>query len=241
LSTHPDVGTRVAEMEARLQTMPPAIRDRKDDNARFLRVKTLVIARHEDPGLAASRFDKAPANDAVAQMGKGILAARRNRVPEADEAFSKALALAPGDALIWRETGRFYYVTGDKRATRALRASLDIDPRDVMTQFFYARALDASGNKREAQEYYARVLQAVPEDSEVHYVYGRSLGESGRNFPAYLHLAYSAVYENNARKARAMLRQARAAARTPEDKTALDRLEGIIKERSEFWSEKETL
>ncbi len=186
-------------------------------------------------------FDKAPANDAVAQMGKGILAARRNRVPEAEDAFNKALALAPHDALIWRETGRFYYATGDKRAAQTLRAALDRDSRDIMTQFFYARTLDASGNKGEAQEYYAKMLQAVPEDSEVHYVYGRSLGESGRNFPAYLHLTYSAVYENNARKARGMLKQARAAARTPEDKAALARLEGVIRERSEYWSDKEML
>jgi len=241
LSTHPDVATRVSEMEARLQTMPPAVRERKDNDARFLRVRTLITARYEDPDLAAGRFAKSAANDAIVQMGKGILAARRNRVPEADAAFSKALALAPGDALIWREAGRFYFTTGDKRAAQTLRKSLELDPRDIMTQFFYARTLDAAGNKSEAQEYYVQVLRVLPEDSEVHYVYGRSLGESGRNFPAYLHLTYSAVYENNVRKAKTMLKQARAAARAPEDKAALERIEGVIKERSEYWSDKEML
>jgi predicted Zn-dependent protease len=241
LSTHPDVGTRIAEMAARVQTLPPSIRNRKDDDARFLRVKALIVARYEDPDMAAQRFAKAPENDAVSQMGKGILAARRNRVPEADAAFGKALALAPDSALIRREAGRFYYTTGDKRAIRTLRGALDLDPRDLMAQFFYARALDAAGSKRDAQDYYAQVLRTVPEDSEVHYAYGRSLGESGQNFPAYLHLAYSAVYENDTRKVKTMLRQARAAARTQEDKDALARLEGVIRERSEYWTDKNAL
>ena len=241
LSTHPEVGTRVSEMEARVQTMPPAIRNRKENDARFLRVKTLIIARYEDSDLAARRFAQMPENDPMVQMGKGILAARRNRIPEANAAFSKALQLAPTDALIWREAGRFYYTTGDKRAAEALRKALELDPRDLMAQFFYARTLDNSGDKRAAHTYYEQVLRYVPEDSEVHYVYGRSLGESGQNFPAYLHLTYSAVYENSTRKAKNWLKQARAASRTDEDKAALERLEGIIKERSEYWSDKSVL
>ena len=241
LSTHPEVGTRVAEMEARVRSMPPAIRNRKDNDSRFLRVKTLIIARYEDPEMAARRFAKAPENDAIAQMGKGILAARRNRIPEADAAFTKALTLAPADALIWREAGRFYYTTGDKRAADALRKALALDSRDIMAQFFYARTLDGSGDKRAAHTYYQEVLRTVPEDAEVHYVYGRSLGETGQNFPAYLHLAYSAVYENNTKKLKNWLKQARSASRTPDDKAALERLEGVVKERSEYWRDKSML
>lgn len=53
LSTHPDVGGRINEIHARIQGLPAAVRNRKDDDTRFNRVKTLIWARYGDPDAAA--------------------------------------------------------------------------------------------------------------------------------------------------------------------------------------------
>ncbi len=238
LSTHPDVGGRINEINARIQGFQAAIRNRKDDDTRFNRVKTLIWARYGDPDTAARFFASrltADKNDALAYMGQGILAERRNQIREADAAFSKALASAPNDALVVREAGRFYYNKGDSRAGKALLKALSLDPDDIMAQFFYARLLDGSGDKPTAHKYYQQVLRRLPQDSEVHYYYGRSLGESGRVFDAYLHLAYSALYQNDKAKTESWIKQARPLARTPAELDQLSRFDAVHAERKEVW------
>ena len=78
-------------------------------------------------------------------------------------------------------------------------------------------------------------LRRLPQDAEVHYYYGRSLGEAGKVFDAYLHLAYSALYQNDKRKTESWLKQARPLARTPVEQDQLKRFEAIYAERQEVW------
>ena len=52
------------------------------------------------------------------------------------------------------------------------------NPMDFGT--IYARLLDGSGDKASAHKYYQQVLRRLPQDAEVHYYYGRSLGEAGK-------------------------------------------------------------
>ena len=241
VSTHPDLGRRVSEVSARIESQPANVRNRPEDNGRFKRMQALVLARFEDASVAERRFASLPKDDPITLMGQGILAARRNRIPEANAAFEAALKKGSKDALSWREAGRFYYTTGDKRARQTLEKALSMDSKDVMAQFFYARTLDGSGDKLGAHRYYEEVLRIVPEDIEVHQVYGRSLGEAGKRFDGFLHLAYSAVYENDTRKVRQWLKQTRGAAATPTDKEKLKRLEDVIRERSEHWNDKDVL
>lgn len=238
LSTHPDVGGRINEIHARIQGLPAAVRNRKDDDARFNRVKTLIWARYGEPEPAARFFAQRAAGkkpDCLAFMGQGILAERRNQIREADAAFSRALACAPNDALVTREAGRFYYNKGDARAAQTLLRALTLDPNDIMAQFFYARLLDGNGDKRSAHNYYREILRRLPEDSEVHYYYGRSLGEAGQVFDAYLHLAYSALYQNDKRKTESWLKQAKPLAQTPDEQKRLKRFEDIYEERRAVW------
>lgn len=238
LSTHPDVGGRINEIHARIQGLSAAERSRKEDDARFNRVKTLIWARYGEPELAARFFAQRAAGkkpDCLAFMGQGILAERRNQIKEAEAAFSKALACAPKDALVMREAGRFYYNKGDARAGQMLLRALSLDPDDIMAQFFYARVLDGNGDKRSAHKYYEQLLRRLPQDAEVHYYYGRSLGESGQVFDAYLHLAYSALYQNDKRKTASWLKQAKPLARTPAEQQRLKRFEDIYAERQAVW------
>lgn len=233
LSTHPAIGDRINGLQARIQTMPKAVLDRKQDNRQFLRVKTLLWGRYGDPQAALQRF---AGKDALSRMGAGMVLARQNRVNEASAAFDQALAAAPNDPLVLREAGAFHYRKGDMDlAGDLLRKALRQDPRDYMAAFFYARMLDETGRAREAAPYYRDVLRAVPDDPEVHEAFSRSLGKTGDTANAYIHLAYSAIYAHNRKMAERYMAQARARAGKGGDARALQRLENVYKERKELW------
>ena len=168
-------------------------------------------------------------------MGLGILAERKNKIKVAEDAFHKAVVCAPNDALILRETGMFYYNRGDgTQSIQFLKKALSLDSKDVLAQFFYARALDDAGNSTEAQTYYKQLLKILPEDAEVHYIYGRSLGQSGNVFEAYIHLAYSALYQNDIKKFTLWSEKARSLAKTSEQENQLKSLMKIHEERVEI-------
>ncbi|MBD5538407.1 MAG: M48 family metalloprotease, partial [Desulfovibrio sp.] len=122
LSTHPAIGDRVNGLQARIETLPASVRDRKSDNRRFQRVKTLLWARYGDEQAALQRFS---GKDGLSQMGRGIVLARQNRVTEAARAFDAALAAAPHDPLVLREAGAFHYRKGSMdRAEPLLREAM---------------------------------------------------------------------------------------------------------------------
>lgn len=231
LSTHPDVGSRVTEISARVKILPAAIQNRPESDARFSRVQTLIWARYGDPDQAARKFQGSTALDL---MGQAMLLARKNRINDAAALFDKALAKAPQDALITREAGIFHYSTGGNRAESLLRKALSLDPRDAMATFFLARFMSDGGNHAEAQAMFKSLLRVYPDDSEIHFYYGRSLGTSGQHFRAYLHLAYSTLYENNLKKTDSWLAKARPLALVPTDKDDLDRLRAIYDDRKQY-------
>ncbi|MBQ9106144.1 MAG: tetratricopeptide repeat protein, partial [Mailhella sp.] len=238
LSTHPDLNMRISTLRSYLETMPPRLLNRKEDDRKFRRVQTLLWARHGDTDHALQIFAKRGDRDAVNVMGKAMLAARQNRVSEAGKLFEKALTLAPQDELILREAGIFEYEKGDMgKARRYFQQALKKDPRDYYALFFYARLLDDAGDSDGAQERYREVLRYVPEDSEVHTYYGRSLGASKKYCLGYLHLAYASLYDGSERRAENWLNKAKAAAETKEEKDAVKAFEKKAKERQKIMKE----
>ena len=233
LSTHPDLGDRINGLQARITHMAASVQGRKVDNTRFRRVQTLLWARYGDEQVAMQRFS---GRDGLALMGRAIVLARRNNVPEASRVFDSAVAAAPGDALVLREAGAFHYRKGDiVKAEKLLRDAIRRDPHDYMALFFLARLLDESGRASQAAPYYGDVLRHLPEDAEVHEAYARSLGNAGRTADAYRHLTYSAIYGHRKKQAERYFQQAKERAATPAEKKALARLESIYKERKEIW------
>ncbi|MBD5646797.1 MAG: M48 family metalloprotease [Desulfovibrio sp.] len=233
LSTHPAIGDRVNGLQARIETLPASVRNRKSDNLRFQRVKTLLWARYGDEQAALQRFS---GKDGLSQMGRGIVLARQNRVNEAAQAFDAALAAAPHDPLVLREAGAFHYRKGSMdRAEPLLAEAMRRDPRDYMASFFYARLLDETGRQAQAGRYYTDVLRHVPQDPEVHQAYARSLGTAGKTADAYIHMTYSALYANNRKLTERYFNQAKALASKASDRRAFQRLETAYRERKEIW------
>lgn len=239
LSTHPAVQDRIQYLAVRIQALPPGIRNRKDDDAKFKRIQSLIRARYSDPDQAMAAFDKQTLEKGpprcLALMGQGIVYSRNNRVTEAEQAFTNALSCAPDEPLIAREAGMFHYQRGSKdNATKLLTRALQMNPRDHMARFYYARLQADSGDLRGAQENYRRILVDLPDDPDVHYFYAQVLGQDKQMFKAYLHMAYSSLYANDKRKTQQNLDQAKNAAKTPQDEADLKRLNEAFKERREL-------
>lgn len=233
LSTHPAIGDRVNTISARAKAMPENVRDRTFDNNRFKRVQTLLWARYGDEQTALQRFS---GKDGLSQMGRGMVLSRQNRVKEAATAFENALKVSPDDPLVLRQAGIFHFRKGDtNRASQLLRKAMQLDRKDYMASFFYARLLDETGRGKEAGQHYRDVLRQIPEDPEVHEAYARSLGQSGDSFNAYIHMAYSAMYANNKKQAERYLKQARELGKKKSDRSALNKLEAAWMERKEVW------
>ena len=238
LSTHPDIGTRIANIAARIESQPSGAHNRDEDNKRFQRVKTLLLARYGDADTARQTFAKSPAKNCLARMGEGMVLARQNKIPDAAKAFENALQCGPDDSLVLREAGIFHYSRGEQnRAGQLLMRAMTIDPRDYMARFYYARLMDETGRPQTAHPYYKEVLRHIPDDADVHEFYGRSLGKANMLFPAYLHLAYAALFSNNKKKTEQFMGQAKGVIRSPSEQAQFDRFTERYKERSEIWKE----
>ncbi len=236
LSTHPELGARITSVMAKAQSGPQKLNARKVDNRQFKRVQTLLWGRYGTPQAAHHRFnaDKSP----LAHMGQGMVYAREHKIPEATAAFALAVQQAPKDSLVLREAGIFHYRKGDtSKAETLLTTAMHLDSRDYMAQFFYARLLDETGRAHQAQPYYIEVLRILPQDQEVHAAYARSLGRSGQEFAAYLHLAYSSLYANNKSKTKQYFEKAQSLVQSSAHKSQLQRFETQYKERKEIWDE----
>ncbi len=241
MSTHPDVISRISDMSTRIQTLTAKVKDRKDDNTQFLRIQTLVRAKYSDPTQALRFFELDKKNPAYLNvLGKAILYARLNRVGEASKAFDEAIKIGSHEPLVWREAGIFQYRKGggadsSQKASEYLSKAVQMKRDDYLARFYNALILGESGNFLAAQEQFKEVLRYLPEDNEVHFMYGRLLGQAGYNFEAYLHLAYSSLYSNNKQQTKINKEKAESFAKTPAQQLDLEKFEAKYKEREEFW------
>ena len=237
-STHPDINQRADDMAQRVARLPEAQRKKPDNDARFMRIQTLVRGRYSDPDTAerafAKQLEKGP--NALALMGQGILWSRLNRINDATAAFAKAMELAPKDELIIREAGRFHYTKGNRdQGVALLRRAVDMDSKDIMARYYLARVQGDEGKLNEAIENTRLVLRVVPEDVELHEMLARLHGQNNQMFLAYLHMAYAALYSNNKTKTAQLYEKLNGMPRQAEEKNQLERFHTSYKERREFW------
>lgn len=233
LSTHPAIGDRINNLDARIKAMSGSEKNGGFDNSRFKRVQTLLWGRYGDEKAALQRFS---GKDGLSLMGRGMVLSRLNRVQDAQKSFDAALAAMPADPLIMREAGIFHYRKGDMaKAEQLLTAAIKRDRKDYMASFFLARLLDDTNRQKQAAEHFADVLRHVPQAPDVHEAYAQSLGNAGDQYRAYVHKAYAAIYANNRKQAEKYVAQARKLGEHAADKRPLQRLQSVYKERKEIW------
>ncbi len=235
LSTHPGVEERISYLKDRVDRMPPEIRDRQDHNTSYQRARMLVMARYTDPDKALAFFHEDKLDPCLNTLGKAIALDRGNQILEARSAFEQALTCASGDSLVLREAGDFFLRQGDfDVAARHLQDAVLRNPKDQMALYHYARVRIALGQPAEAIPLLERILANLPEQSAVHALLGRVLGQDGRLFPAHIHLAYSALYSRDKPQYQFHLTRALEHSRTSLDEADLSKLREAFKEREEF-------
>jgi predicted Zn-dependent protease len=238
LSTHPDISARITDLTARIGNMPKRSYDTGEEDKRFLRIQTLIRGRYATPETALQFFEeqaKGPHRE-LANLGLGILYERLNRIPEAEKAFAGAVKALPDDQIVLREAGRFNYLKGDRNtAIQLLQRATAKNPHDYLALFYYARLLADAGQQEQAMDCYKQILRYQPEDAETHYYYAQSLGNAHLIFQAYLHLAYSSLYENSPRKTDQAYQRLKNMAETDADKEELTLFEKRYAERRVYW------
>lgn len=233
LSTHPAIGDRLNNLSSRIVGLGEKKLNLRVDNRRFTRVKTLLWARYGDEQAALQKFS---GNDGLSLMGRGMVLARQNKIPEASAAFDRALKTSPEDPLIMREAGAFHYRKGNKeRAAQLLRQAMSKDQKDYMASFFYARLLDETGKQNLSPQYYRQVLLHIPQDPDVHEAFARSLGKSGNQYEAYIHLTYSAIFSNNKKASEKYFKRVQSLSEKINDKSKFKKLSAVYRERKEMW------
>jgi predicted Zn-dependent protease len=236
LSTHPDVAERIGYLQDRVNRLTPEVRERPHNDTRFVRVKTLVRARHADPEAAMGAFVQGDGDPALLAMGRGIVLSRAQPRGRGRGGLRRGPGHFAEDPLVLREAGAFHYRSGDAaKAGRYLTKASILNPKDLMALFYLGRLQADAGQTARAVEYFRRVLDTLPEDAEVHYHLGRTLGESGDTFAGHLHLAYSGIYGLDRKQADFNLKKAQALAKTEAQKKDLEKLEEVYKSRAEFW------
>lgn len=237
MSTHPDVADRVSDMESRIRHLPDVDLTKTEDDTRFLKIQTLLRGRYADVDQAARYYAMPANNSCLDHLGRAMVLERSNKLMDSDSEFVQALACNPEEPLVLREAGRFYLNKGDPvRADLLLQQSIKLNRDDLLTQFLHGRALDQTGHKAEAAAIYRKILEKLPEDSEVRYHYGRVMGETNNLFEAHLNLAYSAMYVNNRRQTEFHMNRAKEfLSKDPGNTQKFEDFEKIYQERKEFW------
>lgn len=241
LSTHPAIHSRIANIKSSISSLPPT-KYRPLSSQEFLRVKALCLSYYADDRKASIYFNdllrQAPKNS-LAYLGLGIIASKKNNFSEAEKQFDEAIYLQKNDFLIQREVGRFNFERGNfQKALPYLEEAIRLNPKDYMAIFFKARLLNAQKKYPEAHKAFEQVLLYAPEDVELYTMYGRSLGQSGKEFEGYLALAYAEIYSNNIAKARSWIKRAQKLAVTNEDKERIKKTEAILATRQKHMKKK---
>ena len=237
LSTHPGISERIGYLSERVSRMPKDVVSRPDHDDRFLRVQTIIRTRFGDPATVIAYYGKkGPAMTKLDRLGLAMALGRTNDTARARQAFEDALKEGGNDALWLREAGRFFLKLRDfDRARTLLRGAVEANPRDMVATAEYAQILAQERRYPEALTLMRKVSSSAPESPDVHQQLGRTYGEAGDMFHAYLNLAYAAVYSNNPRHSKMQMEKARENARSEEDRREYARLEQVYRERSEHW------
>ncbi|MEY2575421.1 MAG: adenylate cyclase [Verrucomicrobiota bacterium] len=118
---------------------------------------------------AAQRALSLDSNTASAYVAVGLANTARCRWPEADQAFHRALALAPGDAEAVNQYAQFLSVVGQLQASlREIERAQQLDPLSPIIAVIHSKALAALRRDDAADSQFRSVLKTHPEFAPAH-------------------------------------------------------------------------
>lgn len=129
--------------------------------------------------LGPARFSRQDAVYGLRMLAR--LERLQGNLPAAGSAYDRALALAPGDALLWVDIGRLRYAGGEHLpAIDAAGRALAADPENIRALELRAELLRDSQGFAAALPLYEQALGHAPDDVALLGGYAATLGELGR-------------------------------------------------------------
>ncbi len=125
--------------------------------------------------------DNIPTNAVYANRILGRIYIQKGDLGEAEAAFTRALALAPKDSILWTDIARYRFATGNQKgAIEAVDYAVALDNDNVRAIEFRGRLLRSQFGLLAALPWFERGLQISPNDVPLLEEYAATLGEAGR-------------------------------------------------------------
>jgi tetratricopeptide (TPR) repeat protein len=191
-----------------------------------------------------------PAGETEVAVTLANLAAHLGRTEEAKKRLQELAAAHPGDADVEGSLGGLEAMSGDRQTALAhYRSAIGHGSTDWGTYWGYARILDEAGGDVPVRiQALTEVLRRNPELAEARLRLARNLSDAARfaealaelqktkrvavahAFQWFVTMTHAAFALKQLAQAREYLEKARAAARTPEHRAAVDRMAALIEQ-----------
>jgi predicted Zn-dependent protease len=211
LRTHPITSDRIAEAQARAESLPRAATTRSDIDYQLIRMK--IRALYGEPAQDLLReLSEGSGGDApeVARYGRAILLARLGRHDAARREWDELAKSAP--ARLAFDIGRVDTAIAAhdyRRAFDHLTAAEKLHPNDPVLALYYADTLLKTGRPQEARTRLRALLKHDSDNPLLYQMMARAEGDSGNMLGMHRNLAEYHYLNGNVSEALKQLRLAR--------------------------------
>ena len=215
LLTHPEPSARLGYVQD-LLLFSNKKQYQTTDEFDFRRIKARVLSLSQDTETLIGRYGRIVANGegdadaiAMAQYGLALAYMKQARFAEAEAALAKVRARYPARAMLKADLGVLYIEAGRYQESLPLfKAALAAEPHNAFAGYYRARALQQTGNSRQALTQYEELLSDLPEHPKLYYEIGTLKAELKETGAGYYYLGMSHWFEGNRDNAKSFLDQA---------------------------------
>jgi predicted Zn-dependent protease len=190
LRSHPVTSDRIAEAEARAQSIPYR---QVADSLDFQMVRALLRSYEGDARDAVAYFDRALAqhrynNRTATEYGLAAALLRAQDYKRAKEVVADLDKSGVANPMIDAIAGHILMESGDlDGAIRRFKAALALYPNKHQLIYDYPQALMRAGRNAEAAEFAERELTRAPGDGQLHLIAARAYGALGKEMKQHQH------------------------------------------------------
>jgi beta-barrel assembly-enhancing protease len=202
LKTHPATEDRIIYLDALLENQEtPVIQPSYD----FIRAKYRLTAFYGNRENALQKFqamiDQDPTN-MLAQYAYGLAQERSGNPKAAIPYLKKVYEANPGDPYMTNDLGRVYFLSGDYEGAVKMLDNPDSLKSGGSDGYLYlGQSQMELGKNKEAADTFTKLLTYYPDNREVHYFLGKTLGAIGKISQAHYHLGLYYLEKDDIRNA----------------------------------------
>jgi predicted Zn-dependent protease len=209
LKTHPATEDRIIYLDTLLENQEKPLPQPSYD---FMRAKYRLIAFYGNREVAVQKFqgliDQDPQN-IMAQYAYGLVQERSGNSKAAIPYLKISYEANPNDPYLINDLGRVYFLSGDyESAIKMLKNPESLKSGGSDGYLYLGQSQMELGRNQEAADTFTKLLTYYPENREVHYFLGKTLGAIGQLGQAHYHLGLYYMDRNDPKTALFHLKKA---------------------------------